>query len=441
MSTFAPDSTSSYSSFPDLRSVEAQQLRLLLEQQYNPPRPSSSFSHSYLATSLPAMNLSDSWYGGNANYLRLPVPSADDDLSSFFTEDALALPSYPFLPFSTSPPSSPTLHPVPTSKRLASFLDPLDPPAKRRRSDGKPTSPSSSAQYPLLSTEVVDGLYAGTIGMSNGVMGGVDDSELGVGPGSLDRLHSLGKVSDKEPGQSPLYAVSSSASVVSSGSFVSAPSLGLSKAFGSPKLPSALSLLPSTSSVTDSPSSAASTQAPLETGGRHEGVRRAKRRLTDKQRRAKIKEGLEQLKVLVALHGNNSSDQASIVNSSVDLVQQLVDERDGLKAAVRRVREERAEQAREQALVADRQRLASLAAAAQASGGQMGEGAGQVGQLLQQLQSMMVAGVLGGRGNAGQAGQAVGGEADGRASGLEQVILSQYFLQTLQLLSKLPRTS
>ena len=82
-----------------------------------------------------------------------------------------------------------------------------------------------------------------------------------------------------------------------------------------------------------------------------------KRRLTDKQRRAKIKDGLEHLRSLVALHGNASSDQASIVNSSVDLVQQLVDERDGLKHELRQANDERVEIEREQQLAMDKQRF------------------------------------------------------------------------------------
>jgi hypothetical protein len=74
---------------------------------------------------------------------------------------------------------------------------------------------------------------------------------------------------------------------------------------------------------------------------RNEQQRKRQHQKSDKQRRAKIKDGMEQLKALVSQHGKlESPDQASIVSASVDLVHSLRSEIAALKAEVDRGRVE-----------------------------------------------------------------------------------------------------
>ena len=74
---------------------------------------------------------------------------------------------------------------------------------------------------------------------------------------------------------------------------------------------------------------------------RNELQRKRQHQKSDKQRRAKIKDGMEQLKSLVSQHGKlESPDQASIVSASVDLVHSLRSEIAALKAEVDRARGE-----------------------------------------------------------------------------------------------------
>ena len=75
----------------------------------------------------------------------------------------------------------------------------------------------------------------------------------------------------------------------------------------------------------------------------NEQQRKRQHQKSDKQRRAKIKDGMEQLKALVSLHGRlESPDQASIVSASVDLVHALRTEIACLKQEVERARGENA---------------------------------------------------------------------------------------------------
>ena len=72
------------------------------------------------------------------------------------------------------------------------------------------------------------------------------------------------------------------------------------------------------------------------------GQKRAKRRMTDKQRRAKIKTGLGQLAELVAAHahGSTSTSHATVVESSVTLVHQLLNETHELRSEYDRLLKE-----------------------------------------------------------------------------------------------------
>ena len=71
--------------------------------------------------------------------------------------------------------------------------------------------------------------------------------------------------------------------------------------------------------------------------------RKKQHRKSDRQRRAKIKHGMEQLKALVLLHNKlESLDRASVVSASVQLVQALRQELLELKAEVERTRRENA---------------------------------------------------------------------------------------------------
>jgi len=68
---------------------------------------------------------------------------------------------------------------------------------------------------------------------------------------------------------------------------------------------------------------------------RSEALRKRQHQKSDKQRRAKIKEGMDQLKSLVSMHGKlESPDQASIVSASVDLVHSLRAEISALKQQI-----------------------------------------------------------------------------------------------------------
>ena len=91
------------------------------------------------------------------------------------------------------------------------------------------------------------------------------------------------------------------------------------------------------------PQSASSKKRSEEEKQRNELQRKRQHQKSDKQRRAKIKDGMEQLKALVSLHGKlESPDQASIVSASVELVHALRQEIAGLKAEVERTRGENA---------------------------------------------------------------------------------------------------
>jgi len=53
---------------------------------------------------------------------------------------------------------------------------------------------------------------------------------------------------------------------------------------------------------------------------------RKKHIVTDRQRRAKIKDGMEQLRSLLSSHGSFTTDQVSIMMASVQLIQHLREE-------------------------------------------------------------------------------------------------------------------
>ena len=97
----------------------------------------------------------------------------------------------------------------------------------------------------------------------------------------------------------------------------------------------------SSETADDSPLPSSNKKRTEEEKVRNELQRKRQHQKSDKQRRAKIKDGMEQLKALVSLHGKlESPDQASIVSASVDLVHALRQEIAGLKAEVERTRGE-----------------------------------------------------------------------------------------------------
>jgi len=73
-------------------------------------------------------------------------------------------------------------------------------------------------------------------------------------------------------------------------------------------------------------------------------VKKLKHQLTDRQRRAKIKEGMDALKSLVPLEPNQKADQATIVASSVTLVRDLKDEVRELREKLKQMEIEKREQ-------------------------------------------------------------------------------------------------
>ena len=63
-----------------------------------------------------------------------------------------------------------------------------------------------------------------------------------------------------------------------------------------------------------------------------EQQKKVKHQMTDRQRRAKIKESMDQLKALVPLEANQKADQATIVAESVDMIKSMKDEIASLRA-------------------------------------------------------------------------------------------------------------
>ena len=69
-----------------------------------------------------------------------------------------------------------------------------------------------------------------------------------------------------------------------------------------------------------------------EGGEDKEQQKKVKHQMTDRQRRAKIKESMDQLKALVPLEANQKADQATIVAESVDMIKNMKDEIASLRA-------------------------------------------------------------------------------------------------------------
>jgi hypothetical protein len=90
----------------------------------------------------------------------------------------------------------------------------------------------------------------------------------------------------------------------------------------------------------DKPSSSSSATPAADRNGA-EVLRKRQHQKSDKQRRARIKDGLEQLRSLVSAHGKlESPDQASIVAASVQLLQQLTAEINQLKQQINQAKNE-----------------------------------------------------------------------------------------------------
>jgi hypothetical protein len=238
-----------------------------------------------------------------------------------------------------------------SSSELQLLTGPLSPSRSKKLQSSSHPGDGLRAPYPLLNSAVVNGFFAN---MSSSVMSGMDDAELGLLPpeAEADKVKESGgsdKPSIAKPSMRPPLPVSrlpplplpihspsrssqlSTSSHTSAASCVSSTKSSVSFFFAPPDSSSA--------------SRAAEDPSALETDGQGEVEvrRRTKRRLTDKQRRAKIKDGLKQLRRMVALHGSStSSDQTALVNS-VDLLQQLVTEKEQLRQQLRVLMEERAD--------------------------------------------------------------------------------------------------
>ena len=83
----------------------------------------------------------------------------------------------------------------------------------------------------------------------------------------------------------------------------------------------------------DSPPNGSSASVNGGEGGEDkEQQKKVKHQMTDRQRRAKIKESMDQLKALVPLESNQKADQATIVAESVDMIKSMKDEIASLRA-------------------------------------------------------------------------------------------------------------
>ena len=222
----------------DLLAAEKQQLRLLIEQQHNNPHlHQQQSSYTSYAPPFPIISLADDWHRDasplppTTSSAVSSLPSSDDFFSNYLNDDVHSnsgkhYPSSSFSNFSVtsdyynthpspspspSPPSPSSSYndkltydqPFTTSlKRSHNQLTTADelPPTKRltvelpssaysqfNKKAGGQQSAMIQAQYPLLSSELVDGFFASNVNVSNGVMGGLDDSELGLTFSSMSR--------------------------------------------------------------------------------------------------------------------------------------------------------------------------------------------------------------------------------------------------------------
>ena len=458
------------------------------ESQPHPP------SYASYATSFPIISLADNMQL-NSSSRSPPVTSSDDYLRNFLNDRVITnkhfQPSFSVYSgtsdYFTIQSSPPPLFPSSNKHELASSDQSFaashkrshhqhsvfdDMPFNKRlivelsasshlqhKKAGEHQSVPLRAQYPPLSRELADEFFASNLNVSSGVMGGLDDSELGLAINTASRQANETSGNEKaqqvtEQAQTgpqavlPRVGVTPQLRILSPEPQTSQQPQVSTSSSTMPSVPFELSSLSSVQSTFSSSDSFPSDNSfslsnlinrllPPDTEG--EGKQRMRRRLTDKQRRAKIKSGLENLRSLIALYGNASSDQASIVSSSVGLIQQLVNEREDLKHQLRKVSDERVELEREQ-LAIDKQRLAAVvlpvslpSATAAAEDKQSPR---DLSVLLHHLSNILTP-ILG----FGWSDSESNINDGGVAGGLEHLVLSQYFLHTLKLLTNRPRSN
>ena len=465
----------------DLLTVEKQNLPLYIELQHsntqsqpNPP------SHASSPTPVPAVCLADEWQL-SPSPLTPSVTSSSDDYFGNHLNDRVIIgkhfqPSFSLYSVTSDCYTIQCSSQTPVSSydhQLASLDQPSA--ASPKRSHNQTTqfddllstkrlcvelsashhlqhkkaveheSVALQAQCPLLSSELVEDFSASTVNVGSQVMGGLDGSELGLAMNSSNRQASETSGSEKagvgeqaftrqqvalQPSTPQQTLVSTSSSPASSVPFEPLSSSSVLTTFSS-----------SGSSYFDHPSSLSDlTNHVLPSDTKGEGKRLLKRILADRKRRSKIADELKHLRSLIGLHGNNTSDQTSVIISSVDLVQQLVNERGALKDQLRTVSDERVGLEREQQLAIDRQRqiaavlspslLTTLMAAADKPISP------DLSALLHHLRNILTP-VLG----SGRSDSETDNNGGGVAGEQEQLLLSQYFLHTLKLLTNLPHNN
>jgi hypothetical protein len=199
-----------------------------------------------------------------------------------------------------------------------------EPSKSKKLRSSKGNEYGAQAQNTTMSLDAIEGFYMAQVNMASGVLGGLDDDELGL---NLDSGNN-----------DPIF---SNSLYLNSNAFVEEvlPSSAAPDSVPVPQSsPTALptpivNSLVQTQVVAGNEAGAANVENRLiDDDNESEDERRAKRRLTDKSRRAKIKDGLDQLRTLATLSGNQSTDQASVVMSSVHLLKQLVKQRQDLKS-------------------------------------------------------------------------------------------------------------
>ena len=290
-----PQSTASSSS--SVPSLPAAPDAALLKAAANNPLvylPLSNYQqqHSSSSPQLPAVSSVDT---AALSRLKLPTGEVVDINGGNKVAVLSALTSYLQSASKQVQPLFPAVAPLSSQQQQQQQAQPVHQSSESSQSQDVPAV-TSSGHLPLqVVSQQVAGQYAHQRGSGSG-------SDSGSGSSSSD------------PGSS------------SSSSGASPGLAAASEHEQPPALPSQSDSLPAFSSSSSAPS-----------GGKK---LRKKHIVTDRQRRAKIKEGMEQLRSLLSCHGSFTTDQVSIMTASVQLIQKLKGELSTLKSHTSQLKDE-----------------------------------------------------------------------------------------------------
>ena len=249
--------------------------------------------------------------------------------------------------------------PTPATNRSADY----DPSRKRQRADMQPLANPEAAPVPYYldnsnngagffgngaagSAHLPQSSPALAMSMSAPSSGRVNSTPATVAPASSSTVAPAAAPSAARSASSAASVASQSSNVVTSPSALPpvAPSRVTTAPANRASSAAADSPVVDTSLVDDGASvmqpsgtsppngSSASDAGDGEGDGDKETQKKVKHQMTDRQRRAKIKESMDQLKALVPLEANQKADQATIVAESVDMIKNMKDEISSLRA-------------------------------------------------------------------------------------------------------------